>query len=97
MKLKILLMVIVPMLLFGCDRSGSEPQQVTYPDSDNDGLTDITELKYGLNPNDPSDGYYADNDGDLIVNGLEIANDLDLPDYHRASASLSNRSGIGAV
>lgn len=57
----------------------STPLEPSNPiDDDNDGISNVDELANGLNPNDPSDGFYTDTDGDSIPNGLEIEYGLDL-------------------
>jgi len=61
-------------------------------DSDSDGLTDSVEQRYGLNPNDPSDGFFADTDNDGIINGLEIDYGLDL---HNASDAQEDNDADG--
>jgi hypothetical protein len=47
-----------------------------YKDSDGDGMPDEWEIKYGLNPNDPSDAA-KDNDNDGYTNLEEFLNGTD--------------------
>lgn len=49
-----------------CGKAPPEKQQIVY-DSDNDGLTDDWEVRYGLNPKDPNDAH-LDLDGDGFTN-----------------------------
>ena len=47
-----------------------------YKDSDNDGMPDVWEIKYGLNPNDPSDAV-KDLNGDGYTNIEKFINGID--------------------
>jgi hypothetical protein len=51
-------------------------------DDDNDGISDIDEIKYGFDPLDPSDGGSADADGDGVSNKDEIEAGSDPLDPH---------------
>jgi len=74
----------------GSDSVATDEQTFSPDDVDNDGLSNDVELANGLDPNDPSDGYYADTDGDLIVNGLEIEHGLDFRDSSDAALDNDN-------
>ena len=68
------------------------------PDDDNDGLKDEVEIKYGLNPRDPSDAE-ADFDGDGVNNKVEIQQGTDINDpqdhpYARKPGDINGDSDI---
>lgn len=70
-----------------------------YKDSDNDGMPDAWEIKYGLNPNDPSDAN-GDLNGDgytnieKYINGIDPTKKVDWKDTKNNHDTLAKRKSL---
>lgn len=68
-------------------------------DSDNDGMPDAWETKYGLNPNDPSDAV-KDCNGDgytnieKYINGIDPTRKVDWTDVENNYDTLAKRKSL---
>lgn len=71
----------------------------SYQDSDNDGMPDVWEIRYGLNPNDPSDASQDCNgDGytniEKFINGIDPSKKVDWKDLKNNYDTLSKRKSL---
>jgi hypothetical protein len=83
------------------DQVGGLPEYngTPYVDSDNDGMPDAWEVKYGLNPNDPSDAN-GDINGDgytnieKYINGIDPTKKVDWKNLDNNHDTLAERKSL---
>ncbi|MCP4994829.1 MAG: RHS repeat protein, partial [Gammaproteobacteria bacterium] len=75
--------ILTKTIVVEIDTDGDGIPDITDPDDDNDGLTDIEELSLGTDPLNPDTDGDGDSDGDEVAYGSDPLLNMDTLDDHR--------------